>query len=45
MRVLPYLVAVLQIASALIYFYNREYRIGLVWLGVGFANVAMAGVR
>jgi hypothetical protein len=44
-RFFPYAVAVLELAAGGVYLWHREWRLAIVWFGVGLANVAFAGVR
>jgi hypothetical protein len=44
-QVFPYCVAVLEIAACLVYLWAHEWRLALVWAGVGIANFAFAGIR
>ena len=44
-RVFPYTIAGMEIIAAAIYLYHREWRLAIVWLGVGIANAAFAGIK
>lgn len=45
MRFFPYAVAGLELAAGLVYGFHREWRLAIVWVGVGIANVAFAGIK
>lgn len=45
MRLFPYMIAGLELIAAVVYFYYTEWRVGLVWLLVGAANFAFAGIK
>ena len=45
MSVLPYLVAILQVCASAVYLYQHHWRLAIVWVGVGVANAALAGLR
>ena len=40
----PYLVSVLGLAAGVVYLWHREWRLAIVWIGVGIANAAFAGI-
>jgi hypothetical protein len=41
----PYTVAALELAAGAVYLAHREWRLAIVWLAVGVANLAFAGVK
>jgi len=45
MRIIPYMVAALQIVAGGIYLYHKEWRLSLIWFGVSVANMALAGIK
>lgn len=45
MRILPYLIAALQAGASLVYLIKGEWRLAIIWIGVGVANMALAGIR
>jgi hypothetical protein len=44
-RVFPYLVAIGEAGAALVYLYNREWRLAVIWGGYAIAAVALASVK
>jgi hypothetical protein len=44
-QVFPYAVAVLELAACAMYLWHHEWRLSVVWAGVGIANLAFAGIR
>lgn len=44
-QVFPYAVSVLEICAGLVYCYYRDWRLAIVWIAVGIANAAFAGVK
>ena len=44
-QILPYAVAVLEIAAGAVYVYHYEWRLAFVWLCIGAANAAFAGIK
>ena len=42
---LPYMVAVLELGAGAVYCLYREWRLAIVWIGVGIANWAFAGIK
>lgn len=44
-RFFPYLVALTELLAGAVYLYHREWRLAIVWFGVGIANSAFAGVK
>jgi hypothetical protein len=45
MHFFPYAVALGELAAGAVYFYYHEWRLGIVWLSVGIANAAFAGIK
>jgi hypothetical protein len=43
-RVFPYLVAGGELTAGVVYAYYGEWRLAIVWIGVGIANLAFAGI-
>lgn len=41
----PYAVAVLELGAAVVYGWHGEWRLRIVWAGVGIANLAFAGLK
>lgn len=44
-QVFPYAVAVLELVAGAVYLYHHEWRLAIVWFGVGVANLAFAGIK
>lgn len=44
-QVFPYAVAAFELAAAAVYICYCEWRLAIIWAGVGIANVAFAGIR
>jgi hypothetical protein len=44
-QVFPYTVATLELAAGAVYLAHREWRLAIVWFGVGIANMAFAGIK
>jgi hypothetical protein len=44
-QIFPYAVAVLELCAAAVYVYYGEWRLVIIWTGVGIANMAFAGVK
>ena len=44
-QIFPYLIAVLELAAAIVYSWHHEWRLAVVWAGVGVANLAFAGIK
>ena len=42
-QIFPLAVAVLELCAAAVYLYYGEWRLAIVWLGVGIANLAFMG--
>ena len=42
---LPYAVAVLELGAGAVYMLYQEWRLAIIWLGVGIANAAFAGIK
>lgn len=44
-QIFPYLVALGELTAGVIYAYYGEWRLAIIWLGVGIANGAFAGIK
>lgn len=44
-QVFPYTVAVLELVAGVVYLAHQEWRLAMVWAGVGVANLAFAGIK
>jgi len=44
-QVFPYAVAVLELAAGVVYLFHAEWRLAIVWVAVGVANMAFAGIK
>lgn len=44
-QIFPYAVAVLELAAAVVYGAHHDWRLTIVWAGVGIANLAFAGIK
>lgn len=44
-RILPTLVAWLELGAGLVYLWSREWRLAILWIGYGIAALALAGVK
>jgi hypothetical protein len=44
-RVFPYAVAVLETGAALVYLYQGNWRLTILWAGYAVAAYALAGVK
>ena len=42
---LPYAVAILELGAGAVYCCYQEWRLAIIWLGVGIANAAFAGIK
>ena len=42
---LPYAVAILELGAGVVYLLYQEWRLAIIWLGVGVANAAFAGIK
>lgn len=45
MAVFPYLVGFLDLCAGVVYFYNRQYALGLTWTCYAVAAVALGSVK
>lgn len=43
-QLFPYAVAALELCAAGVYAWHRDWRLAIVWAGVGIANLAFAGI-
>lgn len=43
-QIFPYAVAVLEISAAIVHAYYGNWRVAIIWFGVGVANFAFAPV-
>lgn len=41
----PYAVVALELLAGFVYLYHKEWRLAVVWVGVGIANFAFAGIK
>jgi len=44
-RFFPYLVAAGETGAALVYLYNHEWRLAIIWGGYAVAAVALASIK
>jgi hypothetical protein len=44
-RILPVAVSVLELGAGAVYFWRGNYRLAIVWICVGIANAAFAGIE
>lgn len=44
-QLFPYAVAALELCAGAVYLYQHEWRLAIVWVGVGIANFAFAGIK
>ncbi len=44
-QIFPYLVAVLELAAGIVYIFYKDWRLAAVWVCVGIANFAFAGIK
>ena len=44
-QVLPYLVSALELGAGIVYLWHKDYRLAIVWVAVGVANAAFAGIK
>ncbi len=45
MRYFPYIVGVLDLGAAVVYAFNREWRLALIWFLYGIASIALGGLK
>ena len=41
----PYTLAALELSAAIVYAVKGDYRLAIVWAGVGVSNAAFAGIK
>lgn len=44
-QIFPLAVAALELCAAVVYVYYRDWRLAIIWCGVGIANMAFAGMK
>ncbi len=44
-QIFPYTVAVLELCAGAVYGWKGDYRLAVVWIAVGIANAAFAGIH
>lgn len=44
-QVFPYTVSLLELLAAAVYVYYHNWRLAIIWAGVGIANVAFSGIK